>query len=93
MSRLPSPCIDVCKFRRRGPMSTATDPAPHCIGCSMTKGQKRLFKTQKGAKSRAVLVRMIVAQQEAMGKYAHWMPAYLKRLRKKGVKPPFDPDP
>ncbi|MEM6670690.1 MAG: DUF1289 domain-containing protein, partial [Pseudomonadota bacterium] len=25
--KLPSPCIDVCKFRRAG----------HCIGCSMTK--------------------------------------------------------
>ena len=27
--KLPSPCIDVCKFRRAG----------HCIGCSMTKSR------------------------------------------------------
>ena len=36
-SKVPSPCIDVCKFRRAG----------HCIGCSMTKPQKKLFKALK----------------------------------------------
>ena len=35
--KTPSPCIDVCKFRREG----------HCIGCSMTKAQKSMFKKLK----------------------------------------------
>ncbi|MEM7240341.1 MAG: DUF1289 domain-containing protein, partial [Pseudomonadota bacterium] len=27
MSKIPSPCIDVCKYKLKG----------HCIACSMTK--------------------------------------------------------
>ena len=37
MAKIPSPCIGVCKFRREG----------HCIGCSMTKAQKKLAKSIK----------------------------------------------
>ena len=33
-SKIPSPCVDVCKYKLRG----------HCIGCGMTKKQKRSFK-------------------------------------------------
>ena len=32
--KIPSPCIDVCKYKYKN----------HCIGCSMTKIQKRLLK-------------------------------------------------
>ena len=77
MPKVPSPCIDVCKFRREG----------HCIGCSMTKPQKSLFKALKTEKHRAAFVAMLTAQQTAMGRYAHWAPAYLKKCRKKKVKP------
>ena len=73
---LPSPCIDVCKFKRQG----------HCIGCSMTKPQKKLFKSIKKADQREAFVQMLVAQQKLMGRYTHWAPAYLKKLRKKSIK-------
>lgn len=79
MPKLPSPCIDVCKFKRDG----------HCIGCSMTKTQKSAFKTLKKDAHRAAFVELVVAQQAVMGRYSHWKQAYLKRCRKKKVTPDF----
>ena len=76
MAKTPSPCIDVCKFKRDG----------HCIGCSMTKAQKSMFKSQKQDKHRAAFVEMLVAQQRALGRFTHWTPAYLRKCLKKKVK-------
>ena len=77
MAKTPSPCIDVCKFKRDG----------HCIGCSMTKAQKSLFKGLKTDKHREAFVEMLVGQQSRMGKYRHWAPQYLRKCLKKKVKP------
>ncbi|MDF0603337.1 DUF1289 domain-containing protein [Psychromarinibacter sp. C21-152] len=74
--KIPSPCVDVCKFRREG----------HCIGCSMTKTQKKMFKSLKKPEHQEAFVEMLVHQQNDMGRYTHWAPAYMKKLRKKGVK-------
>ena len=76
MAKVPSPCIDVCKFKRAG---------GHCIGCSMTKGQKSLFKSLKKNKHRAGFVRMLTAQQERLGRYSHWDQAYRKRIAKRKI--------
>lgn len=76
MSKLPSPCIDVCKFKREG----------HCIGCSMTKAQKKHFKSLEKNKHRETFVAMLVDQQTRMGKYKAWPIAYAKKCAKKGVK-------
>ncbi len=77
MPKTPSPCIDVCKFKREG----------HCVGCSMTKTQKSLFKSLKKDKHRAAFVAMLVGQQSKMGKYHHWTAQYLRKCLKKKVKP------
>lgn len=79
MSKLPSPCIDVCKFKREA----------HCIGCSMTKSQKSLFKALKKEKHQHAFLDMLVHQQSDLGKYTHWPFAYRKRCDKKGVKVPL----
>ena len=73
-TKLPSPCIDVCKFRR---------PGGHCIGCSMTKGQKKLWKSARKPGSREAFVTLLVHQQDALGRYDHWTRVYLKKLAKK----------
>lgn len=78
--KTPSPCIDVCKFKREG----------HCIGCSMTKTQKSMFKSLKKDKYRAAFVDMVMAQQSEMGKYAGWRIAYAKKCLKKNAPLPFD---
>ncbi len=77
MPKTPNPCIDVCKFKRNG----------HCIGCSMTKTQKSMFKSLKKDKHRGAFVAMLVGQQSQLGKYGHWSPKYLRKCLKKGVKP------
>ena len=77
MSKTPSPCISVCKFKREG----------HCIGCSMTKAQKSVFKGLKKNKHRDAFLELLVAQQAMMGKYRHWAPSYLKKCHKKKIKP------
>jgi predicted Fe-S protein YdhL (DUF1289 family) len=78
MSKIPSPCIKVCKFKRDG----------HCIGCSMTKAQKSMFKTLKKETHQRAFLDLLVHQQNDMGKFAHWAIAYRKRCDKKGVTPP-----
>ncbi|SHJ18003.1 hypothetical protein SAMN04488012_105237 [Palleronia salina] len=77
--KLPSPCIDVCKFRREG----------HCIGCSMTKAQKKIFKALKKPEHQRAFIEMLAHQQSDLGKYSHWTEAYLKKCAKKGVTPPI----
>ena len=77
--KVPSPCIDVCKFRRGG----------HCIGCSMTKAQKKMFKALKKPEHQHAFVDMLVHQQTDMGKYTHWAPRYARKCLKKGGHPPM----
>ena len=77
MAKTPSPCIDVCKFKLEG----------HCIGCSMTKAQKSLFKELKKNKHRDAVVEMLIGQQSRLGKYKHWAPKYLRKCLKNKVKP------
>jgi len=76
MAKTPSPCIDVCKFKRQG----------HCIGCSMTKAQKTLLKELKKNQSRDAFIEMLVQQQGRLGQYSHWAPEYLKKCKRKKVK-------
>ncbi len=80
MTKIPNPCIDVCKYKRQG----------HCIGCSMTKAQKSLFKQLKKNSHREGFVEMLIAQQAQMGKFKGWSSAYAKKLKKKGASLPFD---
>ena len=80
MPKTPSPCIDVCKFKRQG----------HCIGCSMTKAQKSLFKSLKKDAHRAAFVTMLMSQQERLGKYKGWQTGYVRKCAKKGAAVPFD---
>ena len=76
--KLPSPCVDVCKYKRKG----------HCIACSMTKAQKSIYKTLKSDKQREGFISLLVAQQATLGAFPAWPEMYQKRCIKKGVKLP-----
>jgi predicted Fe-S protein YdhL (DUF1289 family) len=80
--KTPSPCIDVCKFKRPGPAGR------HCIGCSMTKAQKKMFKGLKKEDQRIAFVAMLRAQQAVMGKFGAWTAAYRRKCLKKGAAEP-----
>ncbi|MGF1444934.1 MAG: DUF1289 domain-containing protein [Pikeienuella sp.] len=81
MSKVPSPCIDVCKFKLKG----------HCIGCSMTKLQKEAFKDLDGKAEKRAFVLDLVVQQKRLGdRFKGWATAYRKKCAKKDVRCPLD---
>lgn len=81
MPKIPSPCIDVCKYRLKG----------HCIGCSMTKAQKHAFRKLERNRARKDFVAFIVAQQRLLGnRFKGWGTAYRRKCAKKGVPLPLD---
>ena len=73
MGKKNSPCIGVCKFTREG----------HCIGCSMTKEQKKFSKKLKKRHQIDDFISMLISQQEKMGGYGHWQEAFARK--KKGA--------
>lgn len=79
MPKVPSPCVDVCKYKRQG----------HCIACSMTKAQKSLLKNLKKPKHQIAFIEMLVVQQTQLGQFTHWREAYDKKCRKKGSPNPL----
>ncbi|CAN1722037.1 DUF1289 domain-containing protein [Hyphomicrobium sp. 1Nfss2.1] len=78
--KIPSPCIDVCKFKNAG----------HCIGCGMTEKQKKKFKRQDGKKAKRRFIGYMRAQQLQIGLEANWERAYRRRCRKKSLDCPLD---
>ena len=79
-SKIPSPCIDVCKYKLD----------KHCIGCGMTKQQRKAFKKLKGRKAKSHFLNALIRQQEKIGLKANWLRAYRRRCDKKGVDCPID---
>ena len=61
-----TPCIGVCKY----------DRGDHCIGCSMTKDQKKIAKKIKKPKQQQAFVDLVIAQQQILGGYDHWKGAF-----------------
>ncbi|MEL7544868.1 MAG: DUF1289 domain-containing protein [Pseudomonadota bacterium] len=78
--KIPSPCVKVCKFKRQG----------HCIGCGLTKDQKRAFKSIRKPKKRLNFIRKLIRQQDKLGGYPMWPRAWRKRCAKKDVTCPLD---
>ncbi|MEM8628016.1 MAG: DUF1289 domain-containing protein [Pseudomonadota bacterium] len=79
-NKIPSPCVDVCKFKLNG----------HCLGCGMTKKQKKGFKKLDGKKAKRRFLCSLVEQQNAIGLTANWARAYRRRCAKKDVPCPLD---
>ena len=73
--KIPSPCIDVCKYKYKN----------HCIGCSMTKIQKKTFKKLSTINQKKDFLNFIINQQTFLGKFKHWQKVYEKKCIKKGL--------
>ena len=74
--KIPSPCIDVCKYKLNN----------HCIGCSMTKSQKRIYKKLKNLEKKKKYIKLILKQQKDLGKFKHWEKIYQKKMSKEKYK-------
>ena len=82
MSKVPNPCIDVCKYKIKG---------GYCIGCGMTKADKKRFKKLDGKKAKRAFLSDLVQQQLKLGKgFGGWAQAYRRKCTKKGVPCPID---
>lgn len=66
MSKIPRRFIGVCKYKRDD----------HCVGCSMNKDQKKIFKSLIKARMKQAFIKMLCAQQRDLGGYTHWEKAH-----------------
>jgi predicted Fe-S protein YdhL (DUF1289 family) len=73
MAKNYSPCIDVCKYREDG----------HCIGCSMTKIQKKISKSLKSKDKQLAFETLVKMQQAQLGGFETWEKAHKERYRGK----------
>jgi len=80
VSKVPSPCVDVCKFKHQR----------HCLGCGMTKKQKKAFKRLNGRKTRVKFLEALVEQHAEIGLRANWLRSYRRRCGKKGIACPIE---
>ena len=69
MTKSYSPCVKVCKYREDG----------HCLGCSMTKTQKKISKKLKSIDTQMAFVELVRVQQAYLGGYEAWEQAYSDR--------------
>ncbi len=77
----PSPCIDVCKYKRQG----------RCIGCSMTKAEKDAFPHHGGADAKREFIEGLIARIAESGRNpAFWAYTYQHKCRREGVPCPVE---
>ncbi len=72
--KIPSPCIDVCKYKLD----------KRCIGCFMTKKEKKTFKSLTKQSERRKFVSYIVTRQSDFAKSKKWQTIYRRKCDKKG---------
>ena len=81
MRAVPSPCIDVCKYKLRG----------HCIGCGMTKMDKARAEGLHDAGAMCDFLAALLAQQATLGRpFWAWEAAYRQKCARQGVVCPLD---
>jgi predicted Fe-S protein YdhL (DUF1289 family) len=80
MPDLPSPCLDVCKYKLRG---------GRCIACAMTEMQKARFEILDDAGRRAFIAELLEQQAQA-GSAVTWPQEYTLKCERSGVTPPSD---
>ena len=73
MGKNYSPCIDICKYRSDG----------HCVGCSMTKAQKKISKSLKSKDKQLAFEGLVRMQQAVLGGFEAWEGAHKKNYRSK----------
>lgn len=76
----PSPCIDICKYKRQG----------RCVGCTMTKAEKDGFPRSGDAARKRDFFRGLLERLANERNPAFWAGAYRRKCEKEGVACPLD---
>ncbi|MDY8110829.1 DUF1289 domain-containing protein [Fulvimarina sp. 2208YS6-2-32] len=77
--KAPSPCIGICKR-----------PGGICVGCGMTKADKKTFKRRRSKGERKALFRILIERLDGMGRLARWEHVYRRRCDRKDRPCPLD---
>ncbi|TFF18682.1 DUF1289 domain-containing protein [Jiella endophytica] len=80
-AKAPSPCIGVCKFRGED---------GSCIGCSMTRRDKKRFKRLEKKPKKKAFFRELVARLVERGRLSRWERVYRRKCDRKAVPCPLD---
>nr|WP_280891546.1 DUF1289 domain-containing protein [Jiella mangrovi] len=80
-AKAPSPCIGVCKFSGEG---------GGCIGCFMTKPEKKRFKRLEKKSKKKAFFRMLVDRLTERGRLSRWERVYRRKCDKKAVPCPLE---
>ncbi len=73
--KIPNPCIDICKYKLE----------KRCIGCFMTKKEKKTFKSITKQSDRRKFISYLVKKQSNFAKSAKWQTIYRRKCDKKGL--------
>ena len=73
--KIPSPCIDICKYKLDN----------RCIGCFMTKKEKKTFKSFKKQSKRRMFINNLLLRQNVFARSEKWQTMYRRKCDKKGV--------
>lgn len=76
----PSPCIDICKYKRQG----------RCVGCTMTKAEKQSYPAAGGAGLKKAFFDQLLERISEQRNAAFWVTAYRRKCEREGVPCPFD---
>nr|WP_192843012.1 DUF1289 domain-containing protein [Aureimonas frigidaquae]BAT27794.1 hypothetical protein [Aureimonas frigidaquae] len=79
-STAPSPCVDICKYKRQG----------RCVGCTMTKAEKDAFPQSGSAEMKRDFILRVVERVSLERNPAFWAMAYRRKCAKEGVPCPLD---
>ena len=78
--KIASPCVGICKYRLAGA----------CVGCGMSKKQKKGFKRLDGKKKKLRFLARLLEQQEPLGVRERWIKLYRRKCAKKDMPCPLD---
>ncbi|WP_102960951.1 DUF1289 domain-containing protein [Mangrovicella endophytica] len=76
----PSPCVDVCKYKRQG----------RCVGCTMTKAEKDSYPRSGSGASKRAFFETLIARMAEHKNPAFWAMAYRRKCEKEGVPCPIE---
>ena len=76
----PTPCVGVCKF----------DDDGRCLGCGMTKREKKASKTLRGKAQKRPFFELLVARLGELRRLRYWSRMYRRKCDRKGAPCPLD---
>ena len=76
----PTPCVGVCKFDGEG----------RCIGCAMTKREKKASKGLRGKSQKRPFFERLISRLASLGRLRYWSRMYRRKCERKEATCPLD---